>query len=184
MGEALLDAQFDQKRGCETVVASMDNIKQLREETGAGIMDCKRALEDSGGDVEKAKGLLRERGIARAEGRAGRLASQGLVHSYVHSGRVGALVEVNCETDFVARTDDFQALVHEIAMQVASMNPEVISRDDLEAGDARDPKDVALLDQAYIRDNHKTIRDLVQETIAKTGENIRVNRFVRFELGQ
>jgi len=166
------------------VVASMDSIKQLREETGAGIMDCKRALEDAAGDIEHARGLLRERGIARAEGRSGRVASQGLVHSYVHSGRVGALVEVNCETDFVARTDDFKALVHEIAMQVASMSPAVVAREDLEPGDDRDPKEVALLEQAYIRDNHKTIRDLVQETIAKTSENIRVNRFVRFELGQ
>jgi elongation factor Ts len=166
------------------VVASMDSIKQLREETGAGIMDCKRAIEDAGGDLEKAKGLLRERGIARAEGRSDRAASQGLVHSYVHSGRVGALVEVNCETDFVARTDDFKNLVHEIAMQVASMNPAVVSSDDLASDDPRDAKEVALLEQAYIRDSHKTIRDLVQETIAKTGENIRVNRFVRFELGQ
>lgn len=166
------------------MVASMDSIKQLREQTGAGIMDCKRALEDAAGDLDKAKDLLRERGIARAEGRSGREAGQGLVHSYVHSGRVGALVEVNCETDFVARTDDFKTLVHEIAMQVASMNPAVVSSDDLEPGDGRDPKEVALLEQAYIRDNHKTIRDLVQETIAKTGENIRVNRFIRFELGQ
>lgn len=166
------------------MVASMDNIKQLREETGAGIMDCKRALEDAAGDIDKAKGLLRERGIARAEGRSGRVAGQGLVHSYVHSDRVGALVEVNCETDFVARTDDFKALVHEIAMQVASMNPAVVSREDLDSGDERDPKEVALLEQPYIRDNHRTIRDLVQETIAKTGENIRVSRFVRFELGQ
>jgi elongation factor Ts len=162
----------------------MDSIKRLREETGAGIMDCKRALEDSGGDIEKAKGLLRERGIARAEGRANRVASQGLVHSYIHGDRVGALVEVNCETDFVARTDDFKALVHEIAMQVASMNPQVVSKEDLPPDDERDPKDVALLEQPYIRDNHRTIRDLVQETIAKTGENIRVNRFVRYELGQ
>jgi elongation factor Ts len=167
-----------------TVVASMDNIKQLREETGAGIMDCKKAIEDAGGDLEKAKGLLRERGIARAEGRSGREASQGLVHSYVHSGRVGALVEVNCETDFVARTDDFKNLVHEIAMQVASMNPAVVSSEELASDDPRDPKEVALLDQAYIRDNHKTIRDLVQETVAKTGENVRINRFVRYELGQ
>jgi elongation factor Ts len=162
----------------------MDKIKQLREETGAGIMDCKRALEDSDGDVHKAKGVLRERGIARAEGRSGRSAGQGLIHSYVHSGRVGALIEVNCETDFVARTDDFQQLVHEIAMQVASMNPRVVAREDLPPGDDADPRDVALLEQPYIRDNHRTIRDLVQETIAKTGENIRIGRFVRFELGQ
>lgn len=166
------------------MVASMDNVKRLREETGAGIMDCKRAIEDASGDLEKARGLLRERGIARAEGRANRAAGQGLVHCYVHSGRVGALVEVNCETDFVARTEDFNTLVHEIAMQVASMNPVYVSKEDIEAGDDRDPKDVALLEQAYIRDNHRTIRDLVQETIAKTGENIRISRFVRFELGQ
>lgn len=167
-----------------TVVASMDTIKRLREETGAGIMDCKRAIEDAAGDLEKAKGLLRERGIARAEGRTGRTASQGLVHSYVHGGRVGALVEVNCETDFVARTDDFRQLVHEIAMQVASMNPRAVSRDELPEGDSGDPKDVVLLEQPYIRDNHRTIRDLVQETVAKTGENIKISRFARFELGQ
>jgi len=166
------------------VVASMDDIKRLREDTGAGIMDCKRALEDAAGDLDKAKGLLRERGIARAEGRAGRQAGQGLIHSYIHGGRVGALVEVNCETDFVARTEDFQQLVHEIAMQVASMNPRVVSRDDLPEGEDASAAEAALLDQAYIRDNHRTIRDLIQETIAKTGENIRVNRFVRFELGQ
>jgi elongation factor Ts len=166
------------------VVASMDNIKRLREDTGAGIMDCKRALEDALGDLERAKGLLRERGIARAEGRAGRQAGQGLVHSYVHGGRVGALVEVNCETDFVARTEDFQNLVHEIAMQVASMNPRVVSREDLPEGEDAAAAEAALLEQAYIRDNHRTIRDLIQETIAKTGENIKVNRFIRFELGQ
>jgi elongation factor Ts len=166
------------------VVASMDNIKRLREETGAGIMDCKRALEDASGDLDKAKALLRERGIARAEKRAAREAGQGLIHSYVHGGRVGALVEVNCETDFVARTEDFQRLVHEIAMQVASMNPRVVSRDDLPAGDESEPSEAVLLEQPYIRDNHRTIRDLVQEMIAKTGENIKVNRFVRFELGQ
>lgn len=162
----------------------MDNIKRLREETGAGIMDCKRALEDASGDFGKARDLLRERGIARAAGRADRAAGQGLVHSYVHGGRVGALVEVNCETDFVARTEDFQTLAHEIAMQVASMNPEVVSKEEMEPSDTRDPKEVALLEQPYIRDNHKTINDLVQETIAKTRETIKVKRFVRFELGQ
>lgn len=166
------------------MVASMDAIKHLREETGAGIMDCKRALEDAGGDIDKARTLLRERGIARAERRSGREASQGLIHSYVHSGRVGALVEVNCETDFVARTDDFKQLVHEIALQVASMNPKYVARDDVPEGSDEDAKQTVLLEQDYIRDSRHTIRDLVQETIAKTGENIRIRRFIRFELGQ
>lgn len=166
------------------MVASMDAIKRLREDTGAGIMDCKRALEDASGDVEQAKKLLRERGIARAEKRSGREAGQGLVHSYVHGGRVGALVEVNCETDFVARTEDFKRLVNEIAMQIASMNPKYVSREQMPQGSDEDPKLTVLLEQDYIRDSRRTIRDLIQETIAKTGENIRVNRFVRYELGQ
>lgn len=166
------------------MVASTDAIKRLREDTGAGIMDCKRALEDASGDFEKAKNLLRERGIARAEHRSEREVSQGLVHAYVHSGRVGALVEVNCETDFVARTDDFEQLVHEIALQVASMNPKYISREQMPEGSDENPKQVVLLEQDYIRESRKTIRELIQETIAKTGENIRVARFCRYELGQ
>lgn len=161
----------------------MDDIKRLRDESGAGVMDCKRALEDAGGELDKARALLRERGIAKAERRAGREAGQGMVHAYVHGDRVGALVEVNCETDFVARTDDFKNLVHEVAMQVASMAPLYVSREDMPEGSEDDPHQVVLMEQDYIRDNHKTIRDLVQEAIAKTGENIRVNRFVRFELG-
>ena len=162
----------------------MDAIKRLREETGAGVMDCKRALEDASGDVEKARSLLRERGIERAEKRSGREATQGLVHSYVHGGRIGVLVEVNCETDFVARTEDFKHLVHEIALQVASSNPTYVSREDIPDASSDTPKQSVLLEQEYIRDGRRTIRDLVQETIAKTGENIRVRRFVRFELGQ
>ena len=163
---------------------SMDDIKRLREETGAGIMDCKRALEDADGNLEQAKKLLRERGIAKAERRTGREAGQGLIHCYDHGGRVGAMVEVNCETDFVARTEDFKQLVHEIALQVASMNPKYVSREAMPEGSDEEPKQVALLDQDYIRDSRHTIRQLIQETVAKTGENIRVSRFVRYELGQ
>jgi elongation factor Ts len=163
---------------------SMDAIKRLREETGAGVMDCKRALQDADGDLEQARRLLRERGIAKAERRTDREVEQGLIHCYVHGGRVGAMVEVNCETDFVARTDDFKQLVHEIALQVASMNPKYISREAMPEGSDEEPKQVALLEQDYIRDSRHTIRQLIQETIAKTGENIRVNRFTRFELGK
>ncbi|MGI8549744.1 MAG: translation elongation factor Ts [Dehalococcoidia bacterium] len=166
------------------MVTTTDAIKRLREATGAGIMDSKRALEDAAGDMEKAKALLRERGIAKAEKRAGRDVGQGLVHGYIHAGRVGALVEVNCETDFVARTDDFKHLVHEIAMQVASMNPKYIAQEDMPEGADEDPKYVVLLNQDYIRESRKTIKDLIQETTAKTGEHIRVARFIRYELGQ
>jgi len=162
----------------------MDAIKRLREETGAGIMDCKRALEDASGSIDGAHKLLRERGIARAEKRADREASQGLIHSYVHGGRIGALVEVNCETDFVARTDDFKQLVQEIAMQIASMDPKYVSREELPEGSDEDAHQAVLLDQDYIRDGRRTIKDLVQETIAKTGENIRISRFIRYELGR
>jgi elongation factor Ts len=160
--------------------ASTEQIKELRERTGAGIMDCKRAI-DEGGSMEAAEKLIKEWGLAGVSKKAGREANQGLVESYIHAGgRIGALVEVNCETDFVARTDDFRALVREIAMQVAAMNPSRVSPDE-PSSDGQ--SDVPLLEQAYIRDPSKTIRDLVHEGIAKLGENIVVRRFARFELG-
>src|SRR2546430_5182092 len=141
-------------------------IKELREITGAGIMECKKALEDAVGDLTKAEQLIKERGLAMAEKKAGREAGQGLIESYVHAGRIGALIELNCETDFVARTDDFRTLAREIAMQVAATNPGRVSGQGASA-DA----DVPLLDQPYIRDPGKTIQDLVNETIAKVREN-------------
>ena len=160
--------------------ASTEQIKELRERTGAGIMDCKRAIDEAG-SMEGAERLIKEWGLAGVSKKAGREANQGLVESYIHAGgRIGALVEVNCETDFVARTDDFRALVREIAMQVAAMNPSRLSADQ-PSSDGQ--SDVPLLEQAYIRDPSKTIRDLVHEGIAKLGENIVVRRFARFELG-
>ena len=160
--------------------ASTEQIKELRERTGAGIMDCKRAIDEAG-SLEGAEKLIKEWGLAGVSKKAGREANQGLVESYIHAGgRIGALVEVNCETDFVARTEDFRALVREIAMQVAAMNPSRVSADQ-PSSDGQ--SDVPLLEQAYIRDPSKTIRDLVHEGIVKLGENIVVRRFARFELG-
>jgi len=157
-------------------------IKELREKTGAGIMECKRAIEDASNDLGKAEQLLKERGLAKAAKKVGREANQGIVDSYIHAGgRVGALVEVNCETDFVARNDEFRSLVHDIAMQVAAMGPSRISGDEPIPDGAGG--DVPLLDQPFIKDNARTIQDLVTESIAKLGENIVVRRISRFELG-
>jgi len=158
--------------------SSTELIKELRDKTGAGIMECKKAIEDALGDVGKAEQLIKERGLAMAEKKAGREAGQGLIESYVHAGRIGALIELNCETDFVARTDDFKTLAREIAMQVAATNPGRVS-----GQEASVDGDVPLLDQPYIRDPGKTIQDLVNETIAKVRENIVIRRFARFELG-
>jgi elongation factor Ts len=157
--------------------STTEQIKELREKTGAGIMECKRAL-DEGGSLDEAEKLLKKWGLALAEKKSGREAGAGLIDSYVHAGRIGALVEVNCETDFVARTDDFKTLVREVAMQVAATNPSRVSSKE-ESTDG----DVPLLDQPYIRDASKTVQDLLNETIAKVRENIVVRRFARFELG-
>jgi elongation factor Ts len=189
-------------------------VKQLRELTGAGFMDCKRALEEAGGDVDKAVAALREKGLAAAQKKSGREAREGLVSSYIHpGGRLGVLIEVNCETDFVARTDEFQKLVKDLAMQVAGLAPTYVDADEipadvLEAKKAEllaDPatagkpaevrekilqgqlakwyKDVCLLDQPF-RDEELAVRDLVTEKIATIGENIRVRRFTRYALGE
>lgn len=148
---------------------SADLIKQLREKTAAGVMDSKKALEEANGDLVRAEEILRKQGLEKAEKKAGRETGEGLVEAYIHqTGKVGSMVEVLCETDFVARTEDFKALAHEIAMQVASMEPKNVD---------------GLLKQEYIRDPKRTISDLVKETIAKLGENIVVKRFERFELG-
>jgi elongation factor Ts len=141
-------------------------------------MDCKRALTESEGDVEKATEFLRQKGLATHAKVAGREVKQGIIESYIHTGgRIGALVEINCETDFVARTDEFRTLAREIAMQVASMNPKTVGTLDGDEGED------ALLSQEYIRDSRKAIRDLIKETIAKVRENIQVSRFMRFEVG-
>ncbi|HQW51085.1 MAG TPA: elongation factor Ts [Tepidiformaceae bacterium] len=161
-------------------------IKALREETGAGVMDAKRALEAAGGDAAKARTILREQGILAAAKRAERETSNGVVESYIHAGgRIGVLVEVNCETDFVANTEDFRQLARNIAMQVAAMSPQVVSAEDPErAGIEGSDEEVCLMSQPFIRDSGRTISALVQDVIAKTGENVRVRRFVRYELGR
>lgn len=147
---------------------SLDDLKKLRMETSAGVSDCRQALEDAGGNVAKAKKLLTERGLEKAAKKEGKETSQGLVESYIHAGgKVGVLVELRCETDFVARTDEFKLLAHELCLQVAAMNP----------------KDVkTLLESEYIRDASQKISDVVKGIIAKVGENITVARFVRLAL--
>jgi elongation factor Ts len=192
-----------------------DVVKRLRDETGAGMMDCKRALMETRGELERARELLRERGLASFQKRSGRQASEGIVDAYIHGdGRIGALVEVNCETDFVARTEEFRRLAREVAMQVAARDPRWISRDDVppeeiererkiyeeQARSSGKPehildrivegkleafhKETVLLDQPYIREDSRTIHDLVTEVASKVGENLVVRRFARFRLGE
>lgn len=149
---------------------SIEQIKKLREKTGVGISDCRQALEEAKGDLKKAQEILRQKGIEAAEKKSERVVGQGLIETYVHAnGKIASMVELRCETDFVARTPDFKNLAHEIAMQVCAMDPEDVN---------------ALLYQEYIRDNTLTIEDLIKEKIANLGENIKIKRFVRFELGQ
>jgi elongation factor Ts len=193
---------------------SASQVKELRERTGAGFMDCKRALEESGGDLDRATAVLRERGLAAAARKVGREVREGLVSSYIHTGgRVGVLVEVNCETDFVARTDEFQRLVRDLAVQVAGLAPLYVDADQIPAADLAakraellaDPatqkkpeairaqivdgqlqkwySQVCLYDQPF-RDEERTVRELVNERIATIGENIRVRRFTRYALGE
>ena len=192
-----------------------DQVKQLREMTGAGMMECKKALADTGGDLEKAVDALRKSGAARAEKRSGRSANEGRVEAYIHPGsRVGVLIEVNCETDFVARTDEFGELVRNVAMQVAAAGAEYVRREEVPAERVERERgillaqvegsgkpaailekivegklgkfysEVCLLEQPYIRDDKRTVADIVREAAAKTGENIVVRRFARFRLGQ
>ena len=144
------------------------DVQRLREETGAGVMDCKRALEQAKNDLEQAKAILRERGFDRAKEKAGRATTQGVIEAYVHAGKQGALIELNTETDFVARNAEFRKLAREIAMQVAGMGTENVDE---------------LLDQAYIRDQSKTIRELVTAVAAKTGENVQIGRIAFFKIG-
>lgn len=189
-----------------------DQVKTLRELTGAGIMDCKRALTDAKGDLEKAKEILRKQGLAIAQKKAGRVAKEGQIFSYIHlGGKIGVMVEINCETDFVAKNSDFQELGRNIAMQIAAANPVAVSRDQLDPAWVEKEKEifrdqvkdkpaaiqdkiiqgklekrfeeVCLLDQKYIRDDSKSIQGLLTEAIAKIGENIMIRRFKRFEVG-
>jgi elongation factor Ts len=189
-------------------------VKNLREKTGAGMMECKKALTESNGDFEKAVDLLRQKGLASALKRAGRTTSEGLIDSYIHMGKIGAMVEVNCETDFVARTDDFKELVKDIAMHIAAANPLYLKRDDvpqdiierereiyraqvsdkpshvvekiIEGKLEKFYTDTCLVDQLFIKDpeQKKKIQDIVTEKVAKLGENIVIRRFARFQIGE
>lgn len=190
-------------------------VKELREKTGAGMMDCKKALVENEGDIEQAIDFLRKKGLAAAAKKAGRVASEGLVSSYIHmGGRIGVLVEVNCETDFVAKTDRFQELVKDIAMQIAAARPEFVRSDEIpadklerERGIYREQalaegkpekivekivdgrvekyyKQVCLMNQPFIKEDKKSVGDLVTEAVAEIGENIQIRRFARFELGE
>lgn len=190
-------------------------VKELRERTGAGMMDCKKALAATEGDMDKAIDFLREKGLAAAAKKAGRIAAEGLVESYIHGGgRIGVLVEVNCETDFVAKTDAFKSLVKDIAMHIAAANPSYLRREEVPAAElehekmvlseqARNEgkpekiiekmvtgriekyyKEVCLLEQPFVKDPDKTISDLITESIAKIGENIAIRRFTRYQIGE
>jgi elongation factor Ts len=190
-------------------------VKELRESTGAGIMDCKQALQEAGGDVEKATRILREKGLAGAQKKAGRIAAEGMIDAYIHlNNRIGVLLEVNCETDFVARNESFRAMVHDIAMHIAAAKPLYVSSEDIpEAvlGEEREInriralqegkpekvvdkivegrlkkfyEEICLLDQPFVKDPEMTITELVKQTIAAVGENIIVRRFARFQVGE
>jgi elongation factor Ts len=194
---------------------SSELIKDLRQRTGAGVMDCKTALRESKGDMEGAIDYLRRKGLAAAAKRAGRIATEGLVSSYIHAGgKIGVLVEINCETDFVARTEDFQAFVKNMAMHIAATSPQYVSRDQvppsvverekgiyrIQAQDAKKPEkviekiiegklerffaEVCLLEQTYIKDPDVTVKEVLDSLIAKLGENIAIRRFARFQLGE
>ncbi len=197
------------------MAVSPEAVKQLREQTGAGIMDCKNALAETGGDVTKAIEWLRKKGAATAIKKMGRATNEGMIESYIHPGsRLGVIVEVNCETDFVAKTDAFKVLARDIAMQIAASNPKVVAREHMpaeviekemeiyrsQAANENKPANVAdriaqgklekfyqdnvLLEQSFIKDPNRTISQVIAEVIAKLGENITVRRFVRFQLGE
>lgn len=189
-------------------------VKELREKSGAGMMDCKKALTETNGDMDKAVDFLREKGLASVAKKSSRIASEGLVESYVHGGRIGVLVEVNTETDFVAKNEEFQNFVKDIAMQIAAVAPKYVSREEVPAEEVEHEKNVlteqarsenkpehiiekmvegrlekfyeeiCLLDQDFIKDSDKKIRDILNDLIAKIGENIKIRRFVRFEVGE
>ncbi|MBI4318504.1 MAG: translation elongation factor Ts [Chloroflexi bacterium] len=163
---------------------SASAVKDLRDKTGAGVMECKRALVEANGDVAVAMEILRRQGLAKAEKKAERAATQGVIDAYIHAGgRIGVLIEVNCETDFVARNDEFRALAHDLAMQVAATAPRYVTPEDVPAGETEEKSEVCLLLQPFIKDPGRSIQDLIKDKIAKFGENIRVRRFVRYELG-
>ncbi len=165
------------------MATSVEQIRSLREQTGAGIMECKQALEENDNDISKATEALRLKGFAQAARRADRATTEGVIEAYIHTGgRVGALVELGCETDFVARTPEFKQCAHDIAMQVAAMGPVYLSDGDIEEGDSRPANQVSLLQQTFIKDSSKVVADIVQELAAKVGENVKVVRFSRLAL--
>ena len=189
-------------------------VKELREKSGAGMMDCKKALTETNGDMDKAIDFLREKGLASVAKKSSRIASEGLVDSYIHGGRIGVLVEVNSETDFVAKNDEFKSFVRDIAMQVAAVAPKYVSREEVPAEEVEHERkilteqargenkpehiiekmvegrlekfyeEICLLDQDFIKDPDKKIQDILNDLIAKIGENIKIRRFVRFEVGE
>jgi len=164
---------------------STEAIKALREITGAGIMDCKNALIQAEGDIGRATQVLKERGLVKAEKKANRVAREGLIEVYAHpGGRIGAMVEVNCETDFVARTADFKELAHNLALQVAAMSPTFISQEEIPEDKEVEPSQACLLLQPFIKDPSKTVQDILIEVMARVGERVIVRRFARFELGE
>lgn len=166
---------------------STTQIKELRDKTSAGVMECKRALQQAEGNVDRACDILREQGLARAEKKADRVALQGLVEVYVHGGgRIGSMVELNCETDFVAHTDEFKAVVHDLALQVAATDPRFISSAEIPEAEKEKlhPEEVCLLAQPFIKDPSRKISDIVADVSAKMGEKVAVRRFARFELGK
>jgi len=197
------------------MAVSASAVKELRERTGAGMLDCKKALDETNGDIDKAIALLREKGLAAAANKAGRVATEGVVESYIHGGgRIGVIVEINCETDFVAKTDQFREFARDIAMHIAASNPRYVRREEVPAGDVEKEKEIlkaqalnegkpekivekmvegriskyyeeyCLLEQAFIKDPDKTINTLLNEKISTIGENISIRRFVRYELGE
>jgi len=167
------------------VEISVTLIKELRERTSAGVIDCKKALESTNGDIEKACDVLREQGLARVEKKKDRVAVEGIIEAYVHhGGRIGAMVEVNCETDFVAKTDEFKALAHDLALQVAAASPQYVSADEMPQTEEAEAEEVCLLEQPFIKDQAVKVRDLVLDVSARVGEKVIVRRFARFQLGE
>ena len=163
---------------------STAQIKELRANCGAGIMECRNSLHEAKGDMKKALTILKEKGQLKAAKKTDRATGQGLIEAYIHAGgRIGAMIELNCESDFTARTSEFKELAHNLAMQVASQDPQYISKEDIPQGDEGEVEPDCLLLQPYIRDPSRTIQDIIVETIAKVGENIKISRFTRFELG-
>ena len=161
-----------------------DRVRELRDQCGAGIMDCRKALLEAEGNTERALQIIKQQGLLRAKKKAERATNQGVVEAYIHAGgRIGAMVEVNCETDFVARTEEFKDLAHHLAMQVAAMSPQFISEKEVPEDSDTNPQTACLLLQADIKDPSRTVQDIITETIAKVGENIKVSKLVRFELG-